>query len=69
MQEAMATERPDKSAVTESTEPQKPSVTDVTKWRKVVDIATNILEAKSKDLEVCALLVEALARTSGPASR
>lgn len=35
------------------------------KWREVVDQSADILGEQSKDIEVCALLVEGLVRTSG----
>jgi type VI secretion system protein ImpA len=60
---AMALERPDKSA--QPAELQRNAGTDVSRWRTVVDNAIDILQNKSKDLEVCALLIEGLARTDG----
>ena len=62
---AMAVERPDKSAQPDNS--QQVPVTDVSKWNAVVKIALGILQGSAKDLEVCALLVEGLARTAGPA--
>ena len=62
---AMAVERPDKSAQPDNS--QQVPVTDVSKWNEVVKIALGILQGSAKDLEVCALLVEGLARTAGPA--
>jgi type VI secretion system protein ImpA len=64
-EEAMAVERPDKSAQPEESE--KGLVTDISKWKAVVDSAVNILQESAKDLEVCALMVEGLARVAGPA--
>ena len=62
---AMSVERPDRSAQPDDS--QKAVVTDVSKWKEVVDGAVSILQESAKDLEVCALLVEGLARTAGPA--
>jgi type VI secretion system protein ImpA len=62
---AMAVERPDRSAQPENAE--KGAVTDLSKWKTVVDCAASILQDSAKDLEVCALLVEGLARIAGPA--
>jgi type VI secretion system protein ImpA len=64
-EEAMGVERGDKS-------PQADAgpggfTSDTAKWRVVVALATDILQTSAKDLEVCALLVEGLARTDGPA--
>lgn len=62
---AMAVERPDKSAL--PGESQAPLSIDRAKWKEVVDLAQEILLEIAKDIEVCALLVEGLARTDGPA--
>lgn len=64
-EEAMAVERPDKSA--QPAEGNSGQVSDPAKWQVVVDGATEILRESAKDLEVCALLVEGLARVAGPA--
>ena len=64
-EEAMAVERVDKSAQVEGGD--RGFYSDIRKWQEVVDQATAILTASSKDLEVCALLVEALSRTEGAA--
>lgn len=64
-EEAMSLERVDKSA--QSQDGTRGFVSDVTKWQLVVDEASTILRETAKDLEVCALLIEGLARTRGPA--
>ena len=64
-EEAMAPERVDKSA--QSDDGERGYHYDIGKWREVFDQAVTILCEKSKDLEVCAFLVEALARTHGAA--
>ncbi len=64
-EEAMSLERVDKSA--QSQEGARGFFSDVTKWQLVVDEASSILRDTAKDLEVCALLIEGLARTQGPA--
>lgn len=62
---AIAVERPDTSA--QPNEGQSSAVTDISKWKNVVSTAIDILQNSSKDLEVCALLIEGLARTEGAA--
>ncbi len=63
-EEAMSVERVDKSAQADAG--NKGFVSDTGKWQVVVDRAVELLETGAKDLEVCALLIEGLARTGGP---